>query len=80
MKEKTYWDKLVKEQIKVSVGTKDKKFYSGYVKDLNEQGFFFLDKFDNEIFFSFDNINFIEPFKSNGKKAGEGSPRGEGEK
>ena len=65
---KNYWKELVEEQTKVSLGTKDRKFYSGYVKSFDDKGIFFIDKFNNGIFISFDNLNFVEPYREeNGK-------------
>lgn len=71
MENKTYWEKLKEARTKISVQTKDRKYYSGFVKDCNELGIFFIDKFNNEVFFSYDNIMYMVPCKSNGNSEGE---------
>ena len=71
MAEDVYMNKLVKEKVKVSIGTKDNKYYSGYIKSFTEKGLVILDKFEEERYFDFEFIKFIQPFRDNGKKRGE---------
>ena len=68
--EKTYWEELKEKKIKVSIKTKEKRFYSGYVKDYNKEGIIFIDKFGDEVFLSFDSVSFAVPFKENGGENG----------
>jgi len=69
METNEYVDKLVKEQIKVSLGTKDKRIFSGIIKSYNEKGITFIDKFQRTYLFDFEFILYIEEFidRRNGK-------------
>ena len=58
-----YWETLVKEQIKVHLETKGAKIYSGIATSCDEKGIYFTDKFGGKLFFSYEDIKFIEPFR-----------------
>lgn len=66
MEEKEYIKKLINQKRQVKINLKSGDFYTGIVLGMSETGILFFDKYNNEIYFSFDDVLRIVPTKNNG--------------
>ena len=64
--EKEFYERLFLSKKIVKLTSKDGKFYKGKVAGVSSFGILFIDKFNNEMFFDFDNISKIIPTRENG--------------
>lgn len=63
-----YWEKLKTAKTKISIQTKDNKFWTGIVLECSDTGIILLDKFGDEIFLNFENIFSANPWSERNNK------------
>jgi len=51
---------------KLKINLKDKRFFSGYIKEIESDSLVFIDKFDNEIVIDLESISYIVPVRTEG--------------
>jgi len=61
-KDCTYWNKLKEKKIKISIKTKDNKFWTGHILECTPTGIILKDKFGAEIFLNFESIFSANPW------------------
>ena len=66
MKEQQYIKNLIEKATKVKLNLKSEDFFTGKIIGMSETGILFLDKYNSEIYFSFDDVLRITPTKTPG--------------
>lgn len=59
------------KKTRIKLNLKDKRFFSGYIKEVLGDSLVFIDKFHNEIVIDLESVSYIVPIRMDGGKDGQ---------
>lgn len=66
--QRKYFEKLVLSKQKVKIVVRNGYYYAGQIMAVSTNSILFLDKFNKEIYFSFEDIARVEAIQDNGRE------------